>query len=58
MIGYLVRCVSTDFTSGSYDRDDGGRAESVRVDRDEKRDFGLPSCMMSERVCRNASDGC
>lgn len=54
MILYLVRCVSIDFTSGSYVRDDGGTAESVRVERDEKRDFGLPSCMMSRRVCKHA----
>jgi hypothetical protein len=51
----LVRWVSTDLTSGSYDREDGGTAESVRVERDEKRDFCLPSCMMSGRVCRDAS---
>lgn len=51
----LVRCVKTDFTSGSYDCDDGGTAESVRVESDEKRDFGLTSCMTSRRVYGDAS---
>lgn len=59
MIVYFVRRVSTDFTSGSYDRDDGGTEESVRVEREEKSDFGLPSCMTKRHVCRDArQDGC
>ena len=55
MMVRLVRWVSTDLTSGSYDWEDGGRAERVRVEREEKRDFCLPSCMMNGRVCRDAS---
>jgi len=55
MIVDLVRCVRTDLTSGSYDRDDGGTTEGVRVEREEKAGFGLPSCMMRGRVWRDAS---
>lgn len=55
MILDLVRWVKTDFTSGSYDCEDGGMAESVRVESDEKRVFGLPSCMTSRRVYGDAS---
>lgn len=58
MIVDLVRWVRTDLTSGSYDWDDGGTADRVRVEREEKSDFGLPSCMMRTRVRTDASDGC
>jgi len=50
MIVRLVRWVRTDLTSGSYDWDDGGTADRVRVEREEKSDFALPSCMMRVRV--------
>ena len=50
MIVDLVRCVRMDLTSGSYDWDDGGTVERVRVEREEKAGFGLPSCMVGGRV--------
>ena len=58
MIVDLVRCVSMDLTSGSYDWDDGGTVERVRVEREEKADFGRPSCMVGDAVGGTRRDGC